>query len=129
MHFPIDGIKQLPAEKGTLLGWSGNAIHWGGACHRGGKEDPRTSVALVFRLESSVGASSAQRVFPCEKNKLMAMTVQERLRAVATAIPFFKHWYKVPSGLVSVLSQVPCLQDLRAKEGTEVEEGRPGAYN
>jgi hypothetical protein len=41
VHFPINSIRPLPAKAGTMLGWYGNTIHWGGSCHAVAAADPR----------------------------------------------------------------------------------------
>ena len=45
-------IRALPAQPGTLLGWRGDVVHWGGFAS-GEKQTPRISIALEYESSKS----------------------------------------------------------------------------
>jgi hypothetical protein len=54
LSFPVAGARPLaPAAAGALCAWYGNVIHWGAHCHSSEEDNPRASVAWVFRLASA----------------------------------------------------------------------------
>mmetsp|Transcript_29892 Transcript_29892/g.77148 ORF Transcript_29892/g.77148 Transcript_29892/m.77148 type:complete len:576 (-) Transcript_29892:809-2536(-) len=65
IRFDLQGAFPLPAKRGSVLSWDGNAIHWGGAAAVHTKM-PRRSVAFTFcrksrkscSLTSALGESS-----------------------------------------------------------------------
>jgi len=111
LHFPIDGLRPLPAKAGSFLAWGGSAIHWGSSCHRACADDPRTSIAVVFRRADAV--TNPEKMLP-PKAKLQALPIPKRLEIIAGAMAYFKHWYKVPPRMLEVLGKLECLQSLKA---------------
>ena len=96
LHFPLNGIKPLPGDAGSLMCWYGNAIHWGSSCHSTGASDPRASLALVFQRSDVV--QDLEHPF-LDLRAIDEATTRERLKLVTDALCYFKHWYKVPKSL------------------------------
>jgi hypothetical protein len=67
----------LPAPAGTLLGWYGDVIHWGGFNHGGAK--PRVSLAIEFRAADSEMSKKESPLFdphaplPAFRDRLFAI--------------------------------------------------------
>jgi len=116
---PEDGVVPLaPHQAGSFMCWSGNTIHWGSTCEREGADDPRTSLAFVFRrcdCELSQTETSLTR-------EDARVSLEEgcglRLQRVASAVHFFGHWYPVPEALDRILSA----------GGSQQPRGRKRAY-
>ena len=104
LHFPLNGIMPLPGKAGSLVCWFGNTIHWGSSCHSTMADDPRSSIALVFRRKDSVQDFDQ----PCLEREAMvrAITtrdVRKRIDFIKNALGYFEHWYKVPESLAATL--------------------------
>ena len=111
LHFPLNGIRPLPGEAGTLMCWYGNLIHWGSSCHKGGAADPRASIALVFQRSDVL--QDLDRPF-LDLQDIDKADTKERLKLIKDAMSYFRHWYKdkkVPRNLAERLdkatSQIP----------------------
>jgi len=79
-----------PHPAGSFMCWSGNTIHWGSSCSQQGRQDPRTSLAFVFRVKSEA-LSVRERSF--SKRDVASATTAQRLEWVLGALRFFSHWY------------------------------------
>lgn len=91
-----------PYPAGTMMGWTGNTIHWGSKCEAGGAEDPRKSIALVFRRTNTTPDREATPITFEESGKL---SVGQRLKICERALMHFSHWYNIPADLESRLSK------------------------
>lgn len=99
---PQDSLRALaPHPAGSFMCWSGNTIHWGSSCQKG--EDPRTSIALVFR---KVGASLSQQERSLTKEDVRNADVRQRLKWIVAAVRFFNHWYDLPKELAAFLARL-----------------------
>ena len=91
---PRGAAKPLaPVDPGTLLAWAGNTIHWGSACQADSPNDPRVSVAFVFRKRGDAEASADARCAPLTRDEARATTLEKRLEIIHHAIGVFEHWY------------------------------------
>ena len=91
---PRGSAKPLaPVDPGTLLAWAGNTIHWGSACQADSPNDPRVSVAFVFRKRGDAEASADTRCAPLSRDQARATTLEKRLEIIHHAIGVFEHWY------------------------------------
>ena len=52
--FPLEGVRPLVGKAGTLMAWTGCAVHWGSACKRVAADRARASMAFVFRRADAV---------------------------------------------------------------------------
>jgi len=91
---PRGAAKPLaPVEPGTLLAWAGNIIHWGSACQPDSPDDPRASVAFVFRKRGVAESRADARCAPLDRASAAATTLARRLEIIHHAIGVFEHWY------------------------------------
>lgn len=118
LGFPLAGAKPLaPHGPGTLLCWHSNMIHWGSHCHESAAQDPRASMALVFRrmprarpdrqgAEQSVARpitiydpeAPPFVVDPARSDGVFTQGgpldgVSQRLAVIVDALEYFEHWY------------------------------------
>lgn len=99
--FPLAGARPLPCQRGTMLAWNSNLVHWGSFCHSDATACPRSSVALVVRRCRVSEADPAQIQNPedepwdMEAPEMLSKlaSVQQRLRLVMSALRYFEHWY------------------------------------
>ncbi|MCA9711028.1 MAG: phytanoyl-CoA dioxygenase family protein [Myxococcales bacterium] len=77
--------RALPAQPGTLLAWSGQAIHWGGRYDPARAQGPR--IALAFSMTHAAVPSLAG-LAPVEADSLPVL--DERLSLVATLLPWLQ---------------------------------------
>ena len=82
-----------PVQPGALLAWAGNIIHWGSACHPDSPDDPRSSVAFVFRKRGVAESRADARCAPLDRAAAAATTLARRLEIIHHAIGVFEHWY------------------------------------
>ena len=85
--------------------WYGNLIHWGGSCHKGGADDPRASLALVFQRSDVL--QDLDRPFLNRQDVEKADTLK-RLKLIQDAMSYFRHRYKdkkVPRDLADRLTK------------------------
>jgi hypothetical protein len=101
IHFPLHGVRALPAPAGSLLAWYGNTIHWGSTCSRYAKA-PRKSIALTFlrRSDNKVGASEAP---PITITEASAMTPELRLALISRSLLLYNQWHALADDAVPPL--------------------------
>ena len=100
LHFPLNGVRPLPARSGGVLAWNGNTIHWGASCNAKGATDPRASLAFVFRRADAV--SDLEQ--PClRRADVERLPLEHRLLLVHQAMGYFRHWYELPRDLSAAL--------------------------
>jgi len=91
---PRGSAKALaPVDPGTLLAWSGNALHWGSACASDSDASPRVSVAFVFRRRGDAEKRADSRCAPLTRTRARETTLETRLAVIHHAIGVFEHWY------------------------------------
>ena len=79
--FLLQNTLPLPAVAGSVLGWDGNIVHWGGVNR--GDPNPRLSLALEFLAADAPGrATELPLVDPAQP----LPTMRERLFAIATGL-------------------------------------------
>lgn len=104
---PPGGLTPLaPHPAGSFMCWTGNTIHWGSGCEREGADNPRTSLALVFRLADR---ELSQPEASLSREDVLTASVAERLRQVAAAVRFFGHWYEISPDLQRLMAHVRSL--------------------
>mmetsp|Transcript_18768 Transcript_18768/g.29286 ORF Transcript_18768/g.29286 Transcript_18768/m.29286 type:complete len:197 (+) Transcript_18768:184-774(+) len=91
LGFPVAAARALaPVKAGTIMGWAGNTIHWGGQCHRRCADNPRASIAWVFRRADAVQLADVEQGLGYEEVK--NLTLQQRLNLIQSSMDYFKHW-------------------------------------
>jgi hypothetical protein len=91
IHFPLHGVRALPAPAGSLLAWYGNTIHWGSTCSRYATE-PRKSIALTFRRAATVSHDDNE-VPPLIRTHAAALTPALRLSLIARSLLLYNQWH------------------------------------
>ena len=123
IHFPLHGVRALPAPAGSLLAWYGNTIHWGSTCSRYA-DVPRKSIALTFRRTCSSSSSSnsnlggTKEAPPITMAEASFMTPELRLALISRSLLLYNQWHAladdaVPSLIyettaISKKRQTPC---------------------
>ena len=86
----LQGVRALPAEAGSVLGWNTHILHWGGRSSPWAKE-PRISVAIYFQSddfipisEATIRALATKMALPFDAR--LELSFKDRLRAIAGAI-------------------------------------------
>jgi hypothetical protein len=112
IHFPLHGVRALPAPAGSLIAWYGNTIHWGSTCSRYAKA-PRKSIALTFRRgDIKVGAGvlapdDAPRIHrpspPITITQASAMTPALRLALISRSLLLYNQWHALADDAVPPL--------------------------
>jgi hypothetical protein len=114
IHFPLHGVRALPAPAGSLIAWYGNTIHWGSTCSRYAKA-PRKSIALTFRRgDIKVGAQGvlapdddARRVHrpspPITITQACDMTPALRLALISRSLLLYNQWHALADDAVPPL--------------------------
>lgn len=82
--FPLEGVRPLTGPAGTLMAWSGCAVHWGSACQRPAANNPRASMAFVFRRADTahdatnppLTRAAVQKLEPAERLQLIVLQRQ-----------------------------------------------------
>jgi hypothetical protein len=113
IHFPLHGVRALPAPAGSLIAWYGNTIHWGSSCSRYAKA-PRKSIALTFRRgDIKVGAGvpapdDAARIVhrscpPINITQASDMTPALRLALISRSLLLYNQWHALADDAVPPL--------------------------
>jgi hypothetical protein len=113
IHFPLHGVRALPAPAGSLIAWYGNTIHWGSSCSRYAKV-PRKSIALTFRrADMNVGASDVlapadarmvhQPSPPITMAQACDMTPAMRLALISRSLLLYNQWHALADDAVPPL--------------------------
>jgi hypothetical protein len=113
IHFPLHGVRALPAPAGSLIAWYGNTIHWGSTCSRYAKV-PRKSIALTFRRgDIKVGAGvlasdDAPRTVhrpspPITITQACDMTPALRLALISRSLLLYNQWHALADDAVPPL--------------------------
>ena len=111
IHFPLHGVRALPAPAGSLIAWYGNTIHWGSTCSRYAKV-PRKSIALTFRRgDIQVGAGDAldeaPRVHrpspPITLSQARDMSPAFRLALISRSLLLYNQWHALADDAVPPL--------------------------
>ena len=93
----MGGVRALQVEKGTMISWVGNLIHYGSACSSKAKE-PRVSIAFTFRNQK------AQKTHLCQDNVFADIFKDEcfilpsfemRLRMICKSLLIYQDWYQL----------------------------------
>jgi len=100
IHFPLHGVRALPAPAGSLLAWYGNTIHWGSTCSRYANA-PRKSIALTFRRTcSNLGTKEAP---PITMAQASFMTPELRLALISRSLLLYNQWHALADDAVPPL--------------------------
>jgi hypothetical protein len=115
IHFPLHGVRALPAPAGSLIAWYGNTIHWGSSCSRYARV-PRKSIALTFRrADIHVGAGAAElapddvaRMVhrpspPITMAQACDMTPALRLALISRSLLLYNQWHALADDAVPPL--------------------------
>lgn len=101
-QFKPEAVKMMaPFPAGTMMGWTGNTIHWGSKCE-GSAVDPRKSIALVFRRTDTTPDKEAP---PLTFEECADLSVLRRLQICNKALLHFAHWYNIPANIEEDLSK------------------------
>jgi len=102
IHFPLHGVRALPAPAGSLLAWSGNTIHWGSTCSRYANA-PRKSIALTFlRSDNNVNVG-ANETPPITITQASVMTPELRLALISRSLLVYNQWHALADDAVPPL--------------------------
>ena len=119
IHFPLHGVRALPAPAGSLIAWYGNTIHWGSSCSKYAK-DPRKSIALTF-IRSDCNALSSSNTTTTKNNEnenesrihnpsppisitqAAAMTPEMRLSLISRSLLIYNQWHALADDAVPPL--------------------------
>ncbi|KAJ1489716.1 hypothetical protein T484DRAFT_3446637 [Baffinella frigidus] len=99
VRFPLQGARPLPAQAGSVLGWHGNTIHWGGRCASDAAH-PRASFACTFCRVEGGGEGTLEGNALLSRAGLRALTLRGRLSLVAHSLIMHKRWYPLDDSLV-----------------------------
>eukprot|EP00658_Telonema_sp_P-2_P058202 TRINITY_DN46644_c0_g1_i1.p1 TRINITY_DN46644_c0_g1~~TRINITY_DN46644_c0_g1_i1.p1 ORF type:complete len:140 (+),score=37.69 TRINITY_DN46644_c0_g1_i1:113-532(+) len=77
--FPLEGIRPLIGDAGSLMAWSGCAVHWGSACQKAAAVRARASMAFVFRRGDAVHDDENP---PLTKQQVDSLDARQRLDLV-----------------------------------------------
>jgi hypothetical protein len=100
IHFPLHGVRALPAPAGSLLAWYGNTIHWGSTCSRYANA-PRKSIALTFRRnDNNLGTKEAP---PITMTQASFMTPEFRLALISRSLLLYNQWHALADDAVPPL--------------------------
>jgi hypothetical protein len=113
IHFPLHGVRALPAPAGSLIAWYGNTIHWGSTCSRYA-DVPRKSIALTFRrgdlpIPAAVDDDNddVPRVHrPCPPITIQQacdMTPALRLALISRSLLLYNQWHALADDAVPPL--------------------------
>lgn len=112
IHFPLHGVRALPAPAGSMIAWYGNTIHWGSTCSRFAKA-PRKSIALTFRrADIKVGAGvheldEASRIHrpspPITRSQARDMSPAFRLALISRSLLLYNQWHALADDAVPPL--------------------------
>jgi len=103
VSFPIDGVRPLPGPAGSLFGWYGNVIHWGASVHAHSTDEPRASIAWVFR---KAGSLNDPECVPLTRDEVCGLTLERRLELIVGSVKTFAHWYSIPKALKKRLKAI-----------------------
>ncbi|KAJ1632499.1 hypothetical protein T492DRAFT_988121 [Pavlovales sp. CCMP2436] len=98
LRFDLAAARQLaPLPAGTLVGWCGNSIHWGGRC---ASAEPLARVALGFNFVRA-GVRLQQGRAPLSRAALRArLSAQQRLSICAASLLIYSNWYELNSTIL-----------------------------
>jgi len=120
IHFPLHGVRALPAPAGSLIAWYGNTIHWGSSCSKYA-EDPRKSIALTFIRSDCTALSSSSKTTTTKKDdnddearvhnpsppisitQAAAMTPEMRLSLISRSLLIYNQWHALADDAVPSL--------------------------
>jgi hypothetical protein len=137
IHFPLHGVRALPAPAGSLISWYGNTIHWGSSCSRHSKT-PRKSIALTFRRAKRTNQSttptrrssvdevpvSALAPAPITIAQACALTPELRLALISRSLLLYNQWHALADDAVPPLiyeTTAKC-SNTRGKNTTTTDE-------
>ena len=103
-RFPLGGTVSLaPCVAGSLLAWYGSLIHWGGACSRYSKEEPRAALTCTIRARSARPTQlQGQQVDELPQVTLdqLPLPLEKRVRYACANVLLFKWWYGLGMGVL-----------------------------
>lgn len=109
IHFPLHGVRALPAPAGSLIAWYGNTIHWGSSCSKYAK-DPRKSIALTFvrgkigQLSTTTTDDNGPKVHnpspPISLIQATDMTTRMRLSLISRSLLLYNQWHALADDAV-----------------------------
>ena len=95
----MGGVRALQVEKGTMISWVGNLIHYGSACSSKAKE-PRVSIAFTFRNKKAQKTHLCQDdvfadLFKDDQSSFILPSFEMRLRMICKSLLIYQDWYQL----------------------------------